>query len=101
MNMTFGSLLAVVLVLFTLGLAAAEQPNVVVFLADDAGWGDYSHNGNRQVSTPHIDSLAERGVTLDRFFLSVRSARPLGPSFSPVATIRAQECMAYRPAKSE
>lgn len=25
------------------------QPNVVIFLADDAGWGDYSHSGNTQV----------------------------------------------------
>ena len=48
---------------------AASRPNVVIFLADDAGWGDYSHNGNRQVSTPHIDSIARGGVTLDRFFV--------------------------------
>ena len=49
--------------------AAASRPNVVVFLADDAGWGDYSRNGNTQVSTPHIDSIARGGVTLDRFFV--------------------------------
>lgn len=52
------------------GLAqAATRPNVVIFLADDAGWGDYSRNGNSQVRTPHIDSLARDGVTLDRFFV--------------------------------
>ncbi|MFN5804345.1 MAG: sulfatase-like hydrolase/transferase, partial [Opitutia bacterium] len=49
--------------------AAARQPNVVVLLADDAGWGDYSHNGNRQLSTPHIDSLAKDGTRFDRFFV--------------------------------
>lgn len=49
--------------------AAEPRPNVVIFLADDAGWGDYSRNGNRQVSTPHIDSIAAAGVTLDRFFV--------------------------------
>ncbi len=48
---------------------AAPQPNVVIFLADDAGWGDYSHSGNRQVATPHIDSLARGGVSLERFFV--------------------------------
>ncbi|GDY08908.1 MAG: N-acetylgalactosamine 6-sulfate sulfatase [Planctomycetota bacterium] len=48
---------------------AAAQPNVVIFLADDAGWGDYSRNGNTQVSTPHIDSIARGGVTLDRLFV--------------------------------
>ena len=48
---------------------AASRPNVVIFLADDAGWGDYSRNGNTQVSTPNIDSIARGGVTLDRFFV--------------------------------
>lgn len=49
--------------------AEAAPPNVVVFLADDAGWGDYSRNGNTQVRTPNIDSIARGGVTLDRFFV--------------------------------
>ncbi len=49
--------------------ALAQQPNVVVFLADDAGWGDYSQNGNRMVSTPNIDRIAKEGVTLDRFYV--------------------------------
>ncbi len=48
---------------------AIAGPNVVIFLADDAGWGDYGHSGNQQVQTPHIDSIAQRGVTLDRFFV--------------------------------
>ncbi len=49
--------------------ASSAPPNVVVFLADDAGWGDYSHSGNKQVSTPHIDSIAQRGVSLERFYV--------------------------------
>ncbi len=49
--------------------AAQARPNVVVFLADDAGWGDYSQNGNTQLSTPAIDSIAKAGVTLDRFYV--------------------------------
>ena len=62
------------LFLFSLAIcvsaATAAPPNVVVFLADDAGWGDYSFSGNEQISTPNIDSIAERGVSLDRFFVS-------------------------------
>jgi len=48
---------------------AAGKPNVVVFLADDAGWGDYSQNGNKMVRTPNIDSIAKQGVTLDRYYV--------------------------------
>lgn len=52
-----------------LSAASARQPNVVVFLADDAGWGDYRQNGNLQVNTPSIDRIAKEGVTMDRFFV--------------------------------
>ncbi len=48
---------------------AADYPNVVIFLADDAGWGDYGANGNTQAVTPNIDSLARDGVMLDRFYV--------------------------------
>lgn len=51
------------------GAEPARRPNVVVFLADDAGWGDYSCNGNPQVRTPQIDSLARDGLRFDRFYV--------------------------------
>ena len=51
------------------GAAAGSRPNVVIFLADDAGWGDYSQNGNQMLRTPNIDSIAKGGVTLDRFYV--------------------------------
>jgi arylsulfatase A-like enzyme len=54
---------------YSLPAAAERKPNVVIFLADDAGWGDYGHSGNRQVRTPNIDSIARDGVSLDRFFV--------------------------------
>ena len=49
--------------------AAARKPNVVIFLADDAGWGDYGINGNGNVSTPNIDSIGRDGARFDRFFV--------------------------------
>jgi arylsulfatase A-like enzyme len=54
---------------FAVPTFAESPPNVVIFLADDAGWGDYSRNGNTQISTPNIDSIAADGVTLDRFYV--------------------------------
>ena len=49
--------------------AFARQPNVVVFLTDDQGWGDLSLNGNTNLSTPNIDSLARDGASFDRFYV--------------------------------
>jgi arylsulfatase A-like enzyme len=45
------------------------RPNVVVFLADDAGWGDYGINGNKMANTPHIDSIGLQGARFDRFYV--------------------------------
>jgi arylsulfatase A-like enzyme len=56
-------------VLDPLAAAEAKRPNVIVFLADDAGWGDYGASGNKQVRTPNIDSLAADGASLDRFYV--------------------------------
>ncbi len=47
----------------------AAKPNVVIFLADDQGWGDLSIHGNTNLSTPNIDSLAKDGALFERFFV--------------------------------
>lgn len=39
--------------------AAAERPNVIVFLIDDLGWTDPGCYGNTFHETPHIDRLAK------------------------------------------
>ena len=49
--------------------SAASKPNIVVILADDQGWGDLSVNGNTNLRTPQIDSLARAGAMLDRFYV--------------------------------
>jgi arylsulfatase A-like enzyme len=46
---------------------AAARPNVLVIVADDAGWGDYSFTGNTNLATPAIDSLARDGAVLRQF----------------------------------
>ncbi len=47
----------------------AGPPNVVVILTDDQGWGDLSFNGNVNLATPNIDSLAEEGVVLENYYV--------------------------------
>ena len=47
----------------------AQQPNIVVILTDDQGWGDLSLHGNKNLSTPNLDALAKSGVQFDRFYV--------------------------------
>jgi arylsulfatase A-like enzyme len=49
--------------------SAAPPPNILIFLADDSGWGDYSFNGNTNLRTPNIDSIGRNGAVLDRFYV--------------------------------
>ena len=51
------------------GSVLHAKPNVV-FLTDDQGWGDLSMNGNSNLETPNLDSLARDGASFDRFFVS-------------------------------
>ncbi|MBF0199113.1 MAG: arylsulfatase, partial [Planctomycetes bacterium] len=50
-------------------LTAEQKPNVIMILTDDQGWGDLSLNGNKNLSTPNIDSLAHQGAMFDRFYV--------------------------------
>jgi len=45
------------------------NPNVLVILTDDQGWGDLSVHGNTNLDTPNVDSLARDGVLFDRFYV--------------------------------
>ena len=54
---------------FCLAEDGFQQPNVVVILTDDQGWGDLSLHGNPNLSTPNIDSLAREGAEIDRFYV--------------------------------
>lgn len=69
MRISFQNLLLLSLWFLAVSLADARQPNVVVILTDDQGWGDLSVNGNTNLATPHIDSLAEQGVTMENFYV--------------------------------
>ena len=52
--------------LFTVPVSAA--PHIVVFVADDMGFGDVGYNDS-EIRTPRIDELAAEGLTLNRFYV--------------------------------
>ncbi|MCA8990511.1 MAG: sulfatase-like hydrolase/transferase [Planctomycetaceae bacterium] len=64
------ALLAISLSLMCLRFASAEsQPNVVIMLADDLGWGAVSYH-NDWAETPNIDRFTREGIELDRFYVA-------------------------------
>jgi len=48
---------------------AAERPNIVLLLVDDAGFMDFGGYGG-EAATPNIDQLAERGVRFTNYHTS-------------------------------
>ena len=46
------------------------DPNVLIFMTDDQGWGDLSIHGNTNLKTPNIDSFAKNGASFSRFYVS-------------------------------
>lgn len=65
--------------------AEAQRPNIVVFLADDMGWGDPGCYGSESIKTPNIDKLATQGV---RFTQCYAAAGVCSPSRSSILTGR-------------
>jgi arylsulfatase A-like enzyme len=50
--------------------AALARPNIVLIVADDLGYGDLSINGNPDLRTPNLDTLAGQSVVFEHFFVS-------------------------------
>ncbi|MEK6249728.1 MAG: sulfatase-like hydrolase/transferase, partial [Planctomycetales bacterium] len=60
----------------TVLFAADQQPNIIVLFADDLGYGELSCQGNPEIPTPHIDSIASNGVRFTDGYVA-------GPNCSP------------------
>jgi hypothetical protein len=65
--------------------AESQRPNIVVFLADDMGWGDAGCYGNEKIVSPNIDKSASQGV---RFTQCYAACGVCSPSRSAILTGR-------------
>ena len=57
----------IISIFFLINLQASDNPNIIIILTDDLGWGDVSYNDG-PISTPNIDKLAKDGVQMNRFY---------------------------------
>ena len=62
------------------GLFAAaqpnQQPNIILVLTDDLGYGDLGCYGSQHIRTPHLDRMAEQGVQSLQFRVAANICTP-------------------------
>lgn len=56
--------------------AAQDPPNILVLIADDAGWNDFGAYGHPTIRTPNVDRLSGSGLKVERAFLTVAQCSP-------------------------
>ncbi len=70
-------LLALALSLLAATVQAADTPpNIVIFLADDLGYGDLGCYGHPLIQTPHLDAFAKQGVRLTQCYAACAVCSP-------------------------
>ena len=77
--------LSTILTLATATLAADAPPNIVIFLADDLGYGDLGCYGHPIIQTPNLDAFAKQGT---RFTQCYAASAVCSPSRSAILTGR-------------
>jgi arylsulfatase A-like enzyme len=70
------TLLIAVSSLFSNAYSESLKPNILVLIADDAGWRDFGCYGNAGVKTPNIDRLADNGLSFTNAFLTTAQCSP-------------------------
>ena len=67
------SILITVLISCSLSiLSAAQQPNIILIMADDMGYSDLGCYGG-EINTPNLDALAAGGVRFSQFYNGARA----------------------------
>ncbi|MBP1840096.1 arylsulfatase [Formosa algae] len=51
-----------------------NQPNIIIVITDDQGYGDVAHNGNTIIKTPTIDAFAKQSVSLTNYHVATTCA---------------------------
>jgi arylsulfatase A-like enzyme len=46
----------------------SKNPNIILIMADDQGWGDVGYNGHPRLNTPNLDAMAHNGAVFSSFY---------------------------------
>ncbi len=53
-----------------------SQPNIILVMADDMGWGQTSYYNHPVLKTPNLDAMAANGLRFDRFYAGAPNCSP-------------------------
>lgn len=57
-------------------IEAAAAPNLVIFYADDLGWGELGCQGSKDIRTPNIDAIARNGIRFTNGYVAATYCSP-------------------------
>ncbi|MBX3437266.1 MAG: sulfatase-like hydrolase/transferase [Planctomycetaceae bacterium] len=58
------------------GASRFGKPNIIILLADDLGYGELGCQGNSEIPTPSIDSIAQDGIRLTAGYVTAPNCSP-------------------------
>lgn len=58
------------------GYTQSKQPNIIVILADDLGYGDLGSYGHPTIRTPYLDKMAAEGIRFTQFYVAAAVCTP-------------------------
>src|SRR3954471_8490299 len=56
--------------------AGTKQPNIIIILADDLGYGDLGCYGHPSINTPQLDRMAAEGMRFTDFYVCATVCTP-------------------------
>ena len=62
--------------LVSCSIKSDSNPNIIIILADDAGYSDFGFMGSDEIKTPNLDQLAFDGVTFNNAYVSASVCSP-------------------------
>lgn len=69
-------------------LFGQSKPNIILIIADDAGYADFGFQGSQVMKTPNLDKLAKEGMVFKQAYVT---AAVCGPSRAGILTGRYQQ----------